>query len=529
MNQIESLIFLLGVAALLALLARKVKVPYPVFLVLGGLGIGFIPGLPDVEIPPEVIFLVFLPPLLNSEAFFSSPLDLRRYFTPIVALAIGLVLLTTGAVALVAHTVVGLPWAAAFLLGAILAPTDPVAAGAVFRRLGIPGQVRTIVEGESLINDGSALAVYGVAVTAVVSGTFSVWGAGLNFLWVGGGGIVVGLILARVLLPLWARVRDPAIFIALSLLMAYVVYIVAENLLGVSGILAVVSYGLYRGWRDPALFPDASTRMQNISFWQVLVFLLELMLFVLVGQQLPAILAGLEGYGAVEILLYAVLVYAVLVCTRFVWFFSTPSVHPAFDRLLRGRYLHAPWRERLVMGWSGMRGAVSLAAALAIPLATGTGDPFPGRELILFLTFAAILGTLAVQGLTLGPLISALRLGSDEQADTQAELRARLAGARAGLYRLEQLCADERVPPGSQQRLREDYEERIRRYASGLEAGRTTEEYAESSAAWRNWRHELLLAERETIASMRNRGDISPEVMRRIMRDLDLEESRIGG
>ena len=483
MNQIESLIFLLGAAALLTLLAQKVRVPYPVFLVLGGLGIGFVPGLPTVEIPPEVIFLVFLPPLLNAEAFFSSPLDLRRRFTPLLAITIGLVLLTAAAIALVAHAVVGLPWAAAFVLGAILAPTDPVAAGAVFRRLGVPRQVSTIVEGESLINDGSALAVYRVAIAAVVTGTFSLWEAGLNFLWVGGGGIVVGLVLARMVLPLLARVSDPSVFIALSLLTAYAVYIVAENLLGVSGILAVVSYGLYRGWRDPRLFPDASTRMQNLSFWQVLVFLLESLLFVLVGQQLPAILGGLEGYRLVEVLFYAALIYGVLVGTRFVWFLTTPSLHPALDRLLRGQYLYAPWQERLVMSWSGMRGAVSLAAALAIPFATTAGDPFPGRDLIVFLTFSAILGTLVLQGLTLEPLIRALRLESDEQVDTQAELKARLEGARAALDRLEQLCTDERVPPETQRRIRGDYEERIRRYTSGLEAGGTTEEYAESSAA----------------------------------------------
>ena len=528
MNQIESLIFLLGAAALLTLLAQKVRVPYPVFLVLGGLGIGFVPGLPTVEIPPEVIFLVFLPPLLNSEAFFSSPLDLRRRFTPLLAITIGLVLLTAAAVALVAHAVVGLPWAAAFTLGAILAPTDPVAAGAVFRRLGVPRQVSTIVEGESLINDGSALAVYRVAIAAVVTGTFSLWEAGLNFLWVGGGGIAVGLILAWMVLPLLARVSDPSVFIALSLLTAYAVYIVAENLLGVSGILAVVSYGLYRGWRDPRLFPDASTRMRNLSFWQVLVFLLESLLFVLVGQQLPAILGGLEGYRLVEVLFYAALIYGVLVGTRFVWFLTTPSLHPALDRLLRGQYLYAPWQERLVMSWSGMRGAVSLAAALAIPFATAAGDPFPGRDLIVFLTFSAILGTLVLQGLTLEPLIKALRLESDEHADTQAELKARLEGARAALDRLEQLCTDERVPPETQRRIRGDYEERIRRYTSGLEAGGTTEEYAESSAAWRSWRRELLIAEREAVAGMRDRGEISPTVMRRIMRDLDLEESRIG-
>lgn len=529
MSQIESVIFLLGAAAMLAQLARVLNVPYPVFLVLGGLVIGFVPWLPTVEISPEVIFLVFLPPLLNYAAFFSSPQDLRRHLRPILALAIGLVLFTTAAIAVIAHALIGLPWTVAFVLGAILAPTDPVAAEAIFRRLGVPGRVGTIVGGESLINDGTGLVAYRIAVAAVLTGAFSVWQAGLDFLLVGGGGIVTGLIFGRIVLPLWARVRDSSIFIALSLLTPYAVYVLAEEVLHVSGILAVVSYGLYRGWRDPWLFPDASTRLQNISFWHMLVFLLESLLFVLLGQQLPSIMEGLGDYSVAQILLYAALVYATLVGVRFVWFFTTPYFHPVFDRLLRNRYLGAPWQERLVMVWSGMRGAVSLAAALAVPLTTNTGEAFPGRELILFLTFSAILATLVLQGLTLGPLIRSLRLKGDEHAETLAELKARLEGARAALERLEHLCQDERVPPDAQERMRKYYEERIRRYEDGLQAGGTTEEYAESSAAWRDWRRELLTAEREALVSLRDRGEISPEVMRRIQRDLDLEESRFGG
>src|SRR5215204_7041298 len=297
MNQIESLIFLLAAAALLAQLARVLTVPYPILLVVGGLALGFVPGLPVVQIAPEVIFLIFLPPLLNSAAFSSSPLDLRAHLRPIALLAVGLVLLTTLAVAAIAHFVVGLPWAAAFVLGAILAPTDPVAAEAIFRRLGVPERVSTIVGGESLVNDGTGLVAFRLAVAAVVTGTFSVWEAGLDFLLVGGGGIVLGLILAWLILPLWKRVSDPSIFIALSLLTPYAVYVLAEEVLHVSGILAVVSYGLYRGWRDPSLFPNASTRLQNISFWNMLVFLLESLLFVLVGQQLPSILEGLSEYS----------------------------------------------------------------------------------------------------------------------------------------------------------------------------------------------------------------------------------------
>jgi NhaP-type Na+/H+ or K+/H+ antiporter len=201
-----------------------------------------------------------------------------------------------------------------------------VAAEAVFRRLGVPGRVETVVGGESLVNDGTGLVAYRIAVAAVVTGTFSIWEAGLDFLLVGGGGIILGLILGRILLPLWARVWEPSIFIALSLLTAYAVYILAEEVLHLSGILAVVSYGLYRGWRDPWLFPDASTRMQNISFWEVLIFLLEALFFVLIGQQLPSILEDLGEYSTTQVLFYAALVYGVLAGTRFVWFFTTPSI-----------------------------------------------------------------------------------------------------------------------------------------------------------------------------------------------------------
>ena len=526
MNPIESLIFLLGAAALLAQLALVLRVPYPVFLVLGGLVIGFVPGLPTVEISPEVIFLVFLPPLLNYAAFFSSPRDLRRHLGPLLALAIGLVLFTTAAIALIAHALIGLPWAAAFVLGAILAPTDPVAAEAIFRRLGVPGRVSTIVGGESLVNDGTGLVAYRLAVAAVVTGMFSVWEAGLDFLLVGGGGLILGLILARIVLPLWKRVRDPSIFIALSVLTPYAVYVLAEEVLHVSGVLAVVSYGLYRGWRDPRIFPDSSTRIRNISFWQVLVFLLESMLFVLIGQQLPAILDGLGEYSAWELLLYAALVYATLIMARFVWFFIVPSLNPVFDRLLRNRYVQSQWQERLLMSWSGMRGAISLAAALAVPMTVAGGASFPERDLILFLTFCAILATLVLQGLTLGPLISALRLKSEDEADNVEELETRLEGAHAAVKRLEQLDG-EQVPTSAQERTREQYEERIRRYEAGIEAGGTTEEYAQSSAAWRAWRRELIKAEREAVLSLRDQGEVSPEVMRRVMRDLDLEESRL--
>ena len=526
MGQIEALIFLLGVAALLAQLARVVHVPYPIFLVLGGLGLGFVPGLPAVEIPAEVIFVVFLPPLLNSAAFFSSPLDLRAHLRAITLLAVGLVFATVFAVAAVAHFAFDLPWAPSFVLGAILAPTDPVAAEAIFRRLGVPERVGTVVGGESLINDGTGLAAFRVALIAVTAGTFSLWDAGLNLLLVGGGGIVVGVVLAWTILPLWGRLRDPSIQITFSVLIPYGVYILAEEILHVSGILAVVTYGLFQGWRAPRLFADASTRIQAISFWGVLIFVLEALLFVLIGQQLPPIVENLGEYGAWQLLLYATLVYAVLVGTRTAFFFTIPYLHPVFDRIFRSRYLRGTWQEYLVMSWSGMRGGVSLAAALTVP-AFVDGRAFAARDLILFITFSVILATLVLQGLTLPSLIKALRLEGEE--DRLAELRARLKGASAALGRLEQICTENGLPPETEQGMRDYYEDRIQRYEDGIEAGGVTEEYAASSAAWRRWRRDLIEAEREAIIQMRDGGEISPETMRRIERDLDLEESRIGG
>ncbi len=530
MDQIESLIFLLGAAALLAQLARVLKVPYPIFLVLGGLALGFAPGLPTVEIPPEVIFVVFLPPLLNSAGFFSSPLDLRAHLRAISLLAIGLVLATILAVAVVAHFVVGLSWPVAFVLGAILSPTDPVAADAIFRRLGVPERVGTVVGGESLINDGTGLVAFRLAVGVAVGATaFSFADAGLDFLRVGVGGIVVGLILALTILPLWSRLKDASIQITFSVLIPYGVYIFAEEILHVSGILAVVTYGLAQGWRSPRLFSEASTRIQALAFWGVLIFVLEAMLFLLLGQQLPSIVGNLGEYTVPEVLLYAVLIYAVVLGARVAFFFTVPFLHPVFDRLFRSRYLRGTWREYLVMSWSGMRGAVSLAAALTVPLTTVDGEPLAGRDLILFITFAVILATLVLQGLTLPLLIRALGIKDDGNTDRIAELRARLKGARAALDRLEKICTENDLPPENEQGMREYYEDRIRRYEAGIEAGGMTEEYAQSSSTWRKWRRDLIEAERDAVIRMRDGGEISPETMRRIERDLDLEESRIGG
>lgn len=526
-DEIEFLIGLLAVVALLAQLAALVRVPYPIFLVLGGLGIGFVPGLPEIELPPEVIFLVFVPPLILSAAFFSSPRDLLAHARSIGSLTIGLVLATIGVVAVVAHFAAGLPWGAAFVLGAVVAPTDPVAAEAIFRRLGAPDRVGTIIGGESIINDGTALVVYKIALGVVAGGTFSLFRSGLGFVLLSAGGIVLGLVVARLVAPLYGRLKDPAILAVFALIPAYAVYVVAERL-GVSGILAVVSLGLYVGWRAPKLFTP-ETRLQGYSFFETLVFLLDSLLFVLIGLQFPVILTGLGNERpAWEVALYAALVCGVVVVLRLLWFFTIPYVQPYLDRVLRTRYLRAPWQERLVMGWSGMRGAVSLAAALALPLTAAGGADFPGRDLILFLTVCVIFVTLVVQGLTLPALIVFLGVREEGHETRMNEIKARLEATRAVLDRIEDLD-EEQVSQRARERLRDRYEERLERYESGLEAGRVTEEYQESSAAWIRWRRELFAAERDAVVSLRDKGEISAEVMRRVERDIDLEELRFGG
>jgi CPA1 family monovalent cation:H+ antiporter len=522
--QLEFLIGLLGIVAILGQLARMIGVPYPIFLVLGGVGVGLIPTFPNVELPPEIIFLVFIPPLLLSAAFSSSPRDLRAHARPIGLLALFLVLITTGTVAVAAHFLIGLPWAAAFVLGAVVAPTDPVAAEATFRRIGVPDRVHTIVGGESIINDGTSLVAYNIAVAAVVTGTFSVAQAGLEFLLVGIGGILLGAVVAVIVSPLYGRLADPTILVVFTLIPAYFAYIMAERL-GASGILAVVTLGLYVGWQAPKRF-TARARVQSYSFWTVLTFLMDSLLFILVGLEFPLILKGIREYSIGQLLLYAALVCGAVIGLRLLWFFFAPSSIPALDKLLRTRYLRAPWQERLVMGWSGMRGAVSLAAALAIPLQTQAGAEFPQRDLIIFLTYTVIFATLVFQGLTLPFLIRGLSLKDEGDEARMAELDARVKATNAALERLDEIRNTEKVQDRSSERLREIYEERIRRYESGLEAGRVTDEYKESSDAWIRWRRELFDVERETVVSLRDAGEINADVMRRVERDIDLEELR---
>jgi monovalent cation/hydrogen antiporter len=512
------LLTVMVVVAGLSVLARMVGVPYPILLVLGGLVLGFVPGMPVVELPPELVLVAFLPPLLYWSGFFSSPRDLRADARPISLMAVGLVLATAAAVAVAAHAVVdGLPWAAAFALGAIVSPTDPLAATAIGRRLGIPRRLINLVEGESLVNDATALVVYRIAVAAVVSGGFVLWQAGLRFLVGAAGGVAIGLLVGWLVAEVRRRLDDPMVEIVVSVFTGYAAYLPAEQL-GVSGVLAAVTAGLYVGWRAPEI-ASPTTRLLGFSFWKVLVYLANAVLFILVGLQLQPILRELESGSAAVLAGQAVLVAAVVVAVRLAWGFSVPYLVRLLDRRPSQVARRVGARERLVIGWSGMRGAVSLAAALALPL------DFPRRDLLLFLTFAVILATLVVQGLTLPVLIRRVGLHDDGEEERE-EIRARTAAADAALERLDELAGAEWTRDDTVERLAGLYRFRLRRLEA--RASQADEDGVEDrSLAYQRLVRELLEAQRHAIVQLRNSGAISNEVMHRIERELDLEDTRL--
>ncbi len=519
MHEIEPLLLAVMVAvAGLSVLARVVRVPYPILLVLGGLVLGFLPGMPTVELPPELVLVVFLPPLLYWSGFFSSPRDLRADARAISLLAIGLVLATTVAVAVVAHAVVdGMSWPAAFALGAIVSPTDPLAASAIGRRLGVPRRLLTVLEGESLVNDATALVAYRIAVAAAVSGSFVLWEAGLRFVVTAAGGVAVGLLVGWLVAELRRRLDDPVVEIVVSVFTGYAAYLPAE-LLGVSGVLAAVTTGLYVGWRAPEL-TSAPTRLLGFSFWEVLVYLANAVLFILVGLQLRPILEELDGTAVAVLVGQGALVSAMVVGVRLGWGFSVPYLIRLVDRRPSQVMRRVGAKGRLMLGWSGMRGAVSLAAALALPL------DFPMRDLILFLTFSVILATLVVQGLTLPTLIRRLRLEQDD-AEEREELRARLAATQVALERLDELAGADWTRDDTVERLHGTYEFRRRRLKA--RGGYLEDDGVEDrSLAYQRLVRELLQAQRQAIVRLRNQGQISNDVMHRVERELDLEDTRL--
>jgi monovalent cation/hydrogen antiporter len=519
----EILVGLLGAVTVLAGAARRIGLPSPVVLVLCGLLVGLVPGLPTLDLDPDLVFFIFLPPLLYGAGFNSSPRDLRAQARRIAILAIGLVAATTVAVAAAVHAVVpGFGWPEAFVLGAVLAPTDPVAAVAVLQRLRVAPQLSAIIEGESLVNDGLGLVLYRLAVAATVSGTFSVLDGAGQLVLTGAGGVLVGLAVGVVIGRVRGRIDDAPIEICLSLFTPYAAYIAAEAL-GVSGILAAVTVGLYLGARTEGLF-SAHARIEAQGFWNALIFILESTLFLLMGLQIRDVINRIEGTDLGRVALAVTVTALVVIGLRVLWMFT---VGPFLRWVIPEPEAEPPdmgHGARLVTGWAGMRGAVSLAAALAIPAQIDGGAPFPQRDLIVFVVFSVIVLGLLLQGLTLPALVRATGLGRHEHEDATDEARARAAAAAAALRRLEQMEREEDDQRATGH-LRELYEARLGHAKAPLdESGDDDRRHVE---AFQRLREELLRSERGALHELHSRGEISEDALRTVERDLDLQEARL--
>jgi CPA1 family monovalent cation:H+ antiporter len=503
----------------LNVIARWLDVPYPIVLVLGGIVLGATPGIPDIVLNPDLVLVIFLPPLLYSAAFFADLQALRANARPITLAATGLVLATIVGVAVIGHELIGLPWAVSFALGAIVSPTDPLAAIEIMRRVGASRRTVNVIEGESLTNDATALVAYKVAVSAAVGASVSMGEASLDFVTAAAGGIAIGYAVGFVVAEIRRRIDDPPTEITISLFTGYGAFIAADAI-GASGVLATVTTGLYLGWRAPQLIRP-ETRLQAYAFWEILIFLVNAILFILIGLQLPTILDGLKSMPAGDVAGYTAAVCGAVIAIRFIWLNTMPYVIRAVDRRESQRARRVGWRARIVFGWAGMRGAVSLAAALALPL------EIPERNLILFITFSLIVVTVVVQGLTLPAVIRRFGDHEEDGAEESEEIRARLVASKAALTRLAELEEEDWIRGETVERVRALYRYRKRRFA--VRAGKIEDEdgIEDRSIAYQRLMHILFTAQRDALVGLRNEGTISSEVMRRIERELDLEESRL--
>lgn len=514
------ILILLAVVAALVPLADRLTIPYPILLVVVGLILGFIPNtvLPDVVLKPDVVFLLFLPPLLYWDAVTTSWREFRANFRTIGSLAIGLVIVTTCGVAIVAHALLHFPWGIAFVFGAIVSSTDVVAAGSIASRLGVPPRIVAILEGEGLVNDATALVVYGAAVTAVVAGDFSLPHAGARLVAVSVGGVATGLVVGWGVTHLRRRITDVRVEGMVALLTPFAAYLPAD-LLGVSGVLAAVTAGLYLGRRSPVVISPAS-RLRADAIWDLGTFLINGLIFILIGLQLHPIFVALSGRPLPALLWDAIAVSLTVIVVRIAW------VYPAglLARLLnRSGGAGSPPLSRAelgVIGWAGMRGVIALATALALPTFTDRG-PFPDRDLILFVTFGVIVATLVGQGLTLPAIIRWLHVTSDD-ALAREEAQARLAAARAALDRLDALMNQGDVPRD----MIEDLRMRYARRAEWFDGERAAEDERRHHIL-REVVRDLLDAERCAIIDLRDRNIINDTVLRRIQHELDLEQVRL--
>ncbi|MER6198720.1 Na+/H+ antiporter [Streptomyces sp. NPDC001586] len=518
--EVLPLVGLIAGSAAVAGLARRTPVPAPLMLVAVGLLAGYLPGVPAYTLDPHIVLPLLLPPLLYTAAVDSSYLDLRANIRPIAMLSVGYVLFATLAVGYAAYLLVpGLSVPVALVLGAVIAPPDAVAATAIARKLGLPNRMTTILQGESLVNDATAITAYKVALAAAI-GVSAGWAGGIaEFLLASVGGVGVGLVLMVPIHHLRTRLKEPLLQNTLSLLIPFVAYAAAERV-NASGVLAVVVVALYLGHRNWQV--DFATRLQEEAVWRVVAFVLESVVFALIGLQLPVVLKGLDEYAGPQAAWYATAVFLVVVAARFVWVFPATFVPRWVSARIRAREPDTDWKSPVIVGWAGMRGVVSLAIAFSVP------NSVPHRNLILFLTFTTVIGTLVVQGLTLPPLIRWLKLPpKDVQAETLAEAQAQSEASRAAEERLAELLEEPEnstLPPPLAERLRTVLERRRNAVWERLgEVNPLTGESADD--IYRRLAGEMIEAEREVFVALRDRRRIDDEMLRVLLRRLDLEEA----
>ncbi len=522
MNPVELIVLLAVVVAGLAVAAKRAPVPYPVLLVVAGLILSFIPGLPPVQVDPGLAFLIFFPPLLYPAALFTPWREFRANLRPILLLAVGLVAATSTVTAFIAHHFfAGLPLAVGFVLGAIISPPDAVAVTAVASQVRVPRRIIAILEGESLVNDATALVIYRFAVAAVVGGSFSAASVSGLFFVVSAGGIAVGLAWGWIVSRIHRVLDDPSVQITISLVNPFITYVIAEKC-GFSGVLAVVTAGLYLGWRIPEII-GPNSRLQLHTIWEMATFLLEGFLFLFIGLQLPEISRVVSGHWLVfsrDVLI----IIAALLLVRIVWVIMATYLPRLLIPPLRRRDPYPDWRHVVLVGWTGMRGADSLAAAIALPLTLPNGSPFPARDEILFVTFVVILATLVLQGGTLPFVIRKLGITGDN-FDEKEERDARTKANLAAVAFLDQADVGARYPADIIGRLRVEYNERLRQLEACSQDRMDMPELTQPD--FYDLQREALGIERRMIITLRNRGSINDDALREIQRDLDLAEAQL--
>ena len=522
--QFQIFLILLAVLAGTALLARRTNIAPAILLLLAGVALAFVPGMPTLELPPELVLLLVLPPLIYSASVAMSWREFKFNLRIIAALAVGCVIFTTCAVAAAAHFLLGLPWSVGFLLGAIVAPPDVVAPLAIARKLGLPRRILVILEGEGLANDATALILYRFAVAAISTGMFSLPKATGIFTVVVVGELLFGVVVGWLFLRMRHRARDPQVEITLSLLTPYIAFWIPHHF-GGSGVIATVACGLYMSWNGPLLISSA-TRLQGIFFWDLVIYLIEGMLFLLTGFQLRLLFEKSKAFPLDEILLATVLVAAIIIVARFAWVYPATYLPRLLNRRLQARDPAPSWRQVFVVAFTGVRGAVSLAAALALPLALPNGEGFPYRDLILFVSFGVIFITLVGLGLGLPLVVRCLGIadaGRDEyRAEHEAEIAARREALGAALKSLDAMTDDRELSDEVVKLLRARHETRANQMPDTLDPDRH-----EASAAGTELTRELIGSERKFIHALLRDGKITDETRRRIERDLDLEEASL--